>query len=113
MGYILRDEVLIKRPIIFLCGPYFKKGNKSDRRYLLRKCFRKHYRDGVLPLIIDDFLTEDNIKSNKTEQREKICCETKRRIFSIFVSLKWTKIRKKITWITAARDRKTEKRVEI
>ena len=62
MGYILRDEVLIKRPIIFLCGPYFKKGNKSDRRYLLRKCFRKHYRDGVLPLIIDDFLTEDNIK---------------------------------------------------
>ena len=38
MGYILRDEVLIKRPIIFLCGPYFKKGNKSDRRYLLRKC---------------------------------------------------------------------------
>lgn len=36
-----------------------------------------------------------------------------KRIFSIFVSLKWTKIRKKITWITAARDRKTEKRVEI
>lgn len=64
MGYILRDEVLIKRPIIFLCGPYFKKGNKSDRRYLLRKCFRKHYRDGVLPLIIDDFLTEDNIKDS-------------------------------------------------
>ena len=62
MGYILRDEVLIKRPIIFLCGPYFKKGNKSDRRYLLRKCFRKHYGDSVLPLIIDDFLTEDNIK---------------------------------------------------
>ena len=61
MGYILRDEVLIKRPIIFLCGPYFKKGNKSDRRYLLRKCFRKHYRDGVLPLIIDDF-------------RGNICC---------------------------------------
>ena len=64
MGYILRDDVLIKRPIIFLCGPYFKKGNKSDRRYLLRKCFRKHYRDGVLPLIIDDFLTEDNIKDS-------------------------------------------------
>lgn len=56
--------MLIKRPIIFLCGPYFKKGNKSDRRYLLRKCFRKHYRDGVLPLIIDDFLTEDNIKDS-------------------------------------------------
>lgn len=33
--------------------------------------------------------------------------------FLLFVSLKWTKIRKKITWITAARDRKTEKRVEI
>lgn len=65
MGYILRDEVLIKRPIIFLCGPYFKKDNKSDRRYLLRKCFRKHYRDCVLPLIIDDFLTKDNIKDDK------------------------------------------------
>lgn len=64
MGYVLRDEVLVKRPIIFLCGPYFHKGNKSDRRYLLRKCFREHYGDGVLPLIIDDFLTEDNIKDS-------------------------------------------------
>lgn len=64
MGYVLRDEVLIKRPIIFLCGPYFKRGNKSDRRYLLRKCFKELYGDGVLPLIIDDFLTEDNIKDS-------------------------------------------------
>lgn len=62
MEYILRDEIVIRRPIIFLCGPYCQKGDKSDRRNILRKCFRDNFNDGVLPLIIDDFLTEDNIK---------------------------------------------------
>ena len=62
MGYILRDEIIIRRPIVFLCGPYCQKTNKSDRRNILRKCFKDNFKDGVLPLIIDDFLTEENIK---------------------------------------------------
>ena len=39
MGYILRDQITITRPIVFLCGPYFDKNNVGDRRYILRKFF--------------------------------------------------------------------------
>lgn len=64
MGYILRDKIKINRPIVFLCGPYYQKTNKSDRRNIMRKCFADNYRDDILPLIIDDFLTEDNLKDS-------------------------------------------------
>lgn len=62
MGYILRDQITITRPIVFLCGPYFDKNNVGDRRYILRKFFSEKYKKSVLPLVIDDFLTTDNIK---------------------------------------------------
>ncbi len=62
MGYILRDKIAIRRPIVFLCGPYYQKSNKADRRNIMRKCFKDNFGDSVLPLIIDDFLTEENIK---------------------------------------------------
>lgn len=62
MGYILRNKIVIKRPIVFLCGPYYQKANKSDRRNIMRMCFKDNFGDSVLPLIIDDFLTEENIK---------------------------------------------------
>lgn len=64
MGYVLRDRILVKRPIVFLCGPYYQKTDKSDRRNIMRSCFRDNYGDNVLPLIIDDFLTEENIKDS-------------------------------------------------
>ena len=63
MGYILRDKIVIRRPIVFLCGPYYQKSNRTDRRNIMRKCFKDNFGDSVLPLIIDDFLTEENIKS--------------------------------------------------
>ena len=47
--------------IVFL-WTILSKTNKSDRRNILRKCFKDNFKDGVLPLIIDDFLTEENIK---------------------------------------------------
>ena len=28
MEYVLRDKIVIKRPIVFLCGPYYQKENK-------------------------------------------------------------------------------------
>lgn len=62
MKYILRDKITINRPIVFLCGPYYQKDNKSDRRNVMRSYFMEHYGTSVLPLIIDDFLTETNIK---------------------------------------------------
>ena len=62
MEYVLRDKIVIKRPIVFLCGPYYQKENKSDRRNIMRTCFKDNFGDCVLPLIIDDFLTEENIK---------------------------------------------------
>ena len=62
MGYILRDQITITRPIVFLCGPYCVKGDAGDRRNILRKFFSAEYKNSVLPLIIDDFLTIDNIK---------------------------------------------------
>ncbi len=65
MRYILKNKQKINRPIVFLCGPYYQKSNKADRRNIMRKCFEEAYGDNVLPLIIDDFLTEDNIRDSK------------------------------------------------
>lgn len=47
---------------MFFMWTILSKTNKSDRRNILRKCFKDNFKDGVLPLIIDDFLTEENIK---------------------------------------------------
>ncbi|MHB8127589.1 MAG: reverse transcriptase domain-containing protein [Mobilitalea sp.] len=61
MSYMLNDNILIKRPIIFLCGPYYNENNKSDRRRIFKEYFLHEYKDKCLPLIIDDFLTKKNI----------------------------------------------------
>lgn len=65
MEYILRDKITINRPIVFLCGPYYDEKNKSDRRKILRNIFTDIYGYDVLPLIIDNFLTKENIKDEK------------------------------------------------
>jgi hypothetical protein len=62
MEYTIADKIIIKRPIVFLCGPYYKKDNPNDRRNILRKTFEKYYDKDILPLIIDDFLTKENLK---------------------------------------------------
>ena len=36
MAYILKDEIKINKPIIFLCGPYYNDLDKSDRRKILQ-----------------------------------------------------------------------------
>lgn len=62
MKAILKDELVIDRPIVFLCGPYYDGKNDSDRRALLRKYLLEDLGGNVLPLIIDDFLSTENLK---------------------------------------------------
>ena len=57
MVYALNDKIKIERPIVFLCGPYYKSGDVSDRRRILNKVLLDEYK--CLPLIIDNFLTPD------------------------------------------------------
>lgn len=62
MKAILKEKLSIDRPIVFLCGPYYDGKNEHDRRALLRKYFINDLDGKVLPLIIDDFLSDDNLK---------------------------------------------------
>lgn len=61
MAYVLNDKIKIDKPIVFLCGPYYNDSDKSDRRKILQDFFLKKYPNHCLPLIIDDFLTKENI----------------------------------------------------
>ena len=61
MAYILNDKIKINKPIIFLCGPFYHDSDKSDRRKILKHFFLTNYPKQCLPLIIDDFLTKENI----------------------------------------------------
>lgn len=60
--YKLRDHLTISRPLLFLCGPYYDKTAKSDRRRILQEKLYEMFGKRYQPLIIDDFLTADNIK---------------------------------------------------
>ena len=76
MAYIIKDKIKITKPILFLCGPYYNDKNKSDRRKILQKFLlndvpKEEQKAGsasgknnprrCLPLIIDDFLTRENL----------------------------------------------------
>lgn len=85
MEYILTDKIKITRPFIFLCGPYYEKSKSSDRRNILRENIHQIYKtqgQDVLPLIVDLFLTSDNIDFNEysVQLLEEICaavsCQT-------------------------------------
>ena len=67
MRVVLKKELTIDRPIVFLCGPYYNGNNLHDRRALLRNYFRKDLGGKSLPLIIDDFLSEENLKGFNLE----------------------------------------------
>lgn len=73
--YTIIDKITIDRPILFLCGPYYNKRDVGDRRGLLKNKINEIYDKKFLPLIIDDFLTEDNIKDDKIsiQLMEEIC----------------------------------------
>lgn len=64
MAYVLNDKIKIDKPIVFLCGPYYNDYDKSDRRKILRDFFLTKFPNHCLPLIIDDFLTKENIGDN-------------------------------------------------
>lgn len=73
--YTLLKNITIERPILFLCGPYYNKNNKSDRRVILQNYLNEHYKRKYIPLVIDDFLTEENIrdKTISIQTMEEIC----------------------------------------
>lgn len=73
--YILLDQIKIERPIVFLCGPYYNKTDDGDRRKILKQAIYDQYSNKILPLIIDDFLTEKNIDDNtiSIQLMEEIC----------------------------------------
>lgn len=62
MKAILKKELIVDRPIVFLCGPYYNGSNPHDRRALLRQYFWNELGGKVLPLIIDDFLSKENLE---------------------------------------------------
>ena len=64
MAYVLNDKIKISKPIVFLCGPYYNDLDKSDRRKILQDFFLNQFPNHSLPLIIDDFLTKENIKDD-------------------------------------------------
>lgn len=64
MAYVLNDKIKIGKPIVFLCGPYYNDSDKSDRRKILQDFFLTQFPKHCLPLIIDDFLTKENIGDN-------------------------------------------------
>lgn len=73
--YILVEKIIIDRPILFLCGPYYNKKDSGDRRGLLKDKINEIYNKKFLPLIIDDFLTDENIKDENIsiQLMEEIC----------------------------------------
>lgn len=61
--YKLLEKITIKRPIVFLCGPYYNKKLNDDRRKILKE-YLINKKPLCLPLIIDDFMSEDKIKDS-------------------------------------------------
>lgn len=73
--YTLLNQIKIERPIVFLCGPYYQKNDGGDRRKILKQAINNQYSNKILPLIIDDFLTKENIDDNTISIQliEEIC----------------------------------------
>lgn len=61
--YIFKSEIRVPRSILFLCGSFFAE-NKSDKRYILRSFIESTFKNDTYPLIVDNFLSEDNIETN-------------------------------------------------
>lgn len=62
--YLIKDEILISRPLVFLCGSYFNPESKEDKRYLTLKYLESISNGRVYPLIIDTFLDYDALEDN-------------------------------------------------
>lgn len=67
MKFTLNKKIIIDRTTIFLCGPYFT-GKSDDRRKILQMLLHGDYQENVLPLIIDDFLSDENLNPKMNVQ---------------------------------------------
>lgn len=59
--YTLKTNISISKPIVFLCGPYIAKNEDEDRRIIMQRRLLDICDKKVLPLIIDKFLTKENL----------------------------------------------------
>jgi RNA-directed DNA polymerase len=69
---IIKDNIHISRPMVFLCGPYFE-DKPHDRRKILREYLNSEA--NVLPIIVDKILDKKNIKDDTVniDLIEEIC----------------------------------------
>ena len=66
--FILKENISIQKPVIFLCGPFFDSSHiEDDRRFILRRELLEIYNNKVIPLIIDNYLTNHNINRSVDE----------------------------------------------
>ena len=59
-----KKAMVVNHPITFLCGPFYSKNDKSDRRNILLNFFDNKFNRRIISLIIDDFVIADNIKDS-------------------------------------------------
>ena len=75
--YKLKEKIIIERPIVFLCGPFYDKTDERDRRNILKKAILEKNGNQILPLTIDDHLTVENINDPEISLQlmEEICAD--------------------------------------
>lgn len=60
---VLKKQITIKSPITFLCGSYYT-DKANDKRKILVKFINDTFKGDVYPLIVDNFLSYDNIEDD-------------------------------------------------
>ena len=74
MEYIIKNEICITKPMVFLCGPFYEEKN-HDRRKILKDFLAKQFKKDVLPIIVDIFLSKEKINDDtiKIPLMEELC----------------------------------------
>lgn len=74
MEYILKEELSINKPLVFLCGPYYEE-KTYDRRKILKDFLVNDFSKNVIPVIVDIFLSKEKIDDEtiKIPLMEEIC----------------------------------------
>jgi RNA-directed DNA polymerase len=74
MKYIIKNEISIDRPMVFLCGPKYEE-KEFDRRKILKDFLAKDFAKNVLPVIVDIFLDKKKINDSTISipLMEEIC----------------------------------------
>lgn len=63
MNIYLKERILIRKPIFFLCGSIYR-NNLTDKRFIFKKYIEKKLNNNVHVLIIDDFISKERMEVN-------------------------------------------------